>query len=368
MNWDSVVLASQWGVGWWIGAGIRMLPPASMSAERAIAVVIPARNEAHQIATLLHSLAQQTCTITELVVVNDNSTDATTDVAHAHGARVVHGTSLPEGWLGKAWACAQGVAATTAPVLVFLDADTTLACDALARVVARVTDDSLVSVQPFHRAPTFGEGLSAAGNLLAVMGAGVTGLRASNDMRMAFGPCLALTRATLETLGGFAAVRGAVPEDLALAQRARTRGVRIETFAGRSELSFRMYPEGFSTMLRGFARNLAAGMGATAWPRLFAIVWWMIGLVTATGALVQAALPAATVSARGIALAWFLAFCAQWFVLTRTVGAFGWLSSWCFPIPLAVFAVAFARSVWLRLRRAPMRWRDRIVQHSGAAR
>ncbi|HYW51031.1 MAG TPA: glycosyltransferase family 2 protein, partial [Gemmatimonadaceae bacterium] len=82
-------------------------------------VVIPAKNAAKFLASTLESVRQQTCPASEIVVVDDGSNDATAEVARAAGVTVMsHATSS-----GPAASRNRGVAATTAPLVAFLDAD-----------------------------------------------------------------------------------------------------------------------------------------------------------------------------------------------------------------------------------------------------
>lgn len=370
MDLGLLFLVAQWCVGWWIGLGLRSLPRRIEAAPTGpeVAVIVPARNEAHQISALLNSLHAQTLQPAEIVVVDDGSDDATAAIAHDHGARVVVGQELPADWNGKAWACEQGVGATRAPLMVLLDADTTLAPDALERIAAVTRPGVVISVQPWHATRTVREGLSAANNLFAIQGAGLTGLWRKPPVALAFGPCLAMTRETYGAIGGFAAVRNRVPEDLALARAARAAGVVVAPYAGRSAVTFRMYPEGVRTMVRGFARNLAAGMRAIRIARLIAVIWWIVGLVTALGLGVRAMTPDASLSGRVIGAVALIAFTVQWSVLVRSAGTFGWLGTWVFPLPLAVFAVSLVRSLWWRVSGRSIRWRGRPVQARSTAR
>lgn len=362
MPWSIALalLVTQWLVGWWVGLRARHVPAAPGAVTPgSVAVIIPARNEAHAIADAVGSVLAQGDIVAEVIVVDDGSTDGTADVARSAGARVVVAPPAPEGWHGKSWACQVGADATRAPMLVFLDADVTLGAGLLARVAADAADGALVSVQPLHVTPRVQEGLAAACNLVTVLGAAVTGLRPPKRALVAFGPCLALLRTTYGALGGHAAVRALVPEDLALAQRADRLGIAARAYCGDGAITYRMYPEGFATMLRGFTRNLAAGADSVTRLRLVAVVWWIIGLVGAISFAVGSigsAMPQAILGPVVLG-----AFVVQWIILLRAAGRFGVLNTVVYPLPLAVFFVAMARSTWNRALRRPVQWRGRPV-------
>lgn len=86
-----------------------------------VAVCIPARNEAATIGGIVACVADlvEEGVVDDLVVVDDGSIDGTAAIAAHAGARVVPSDGGP----GKGQALRQAVAATTAEVLVFLDAD-----------------------------------------------------------------------------------------------------------------------------------------------------------------------------------------------------------------------------------------------------
>lgn len=91
-----------------------------------VCVLIPARNEAHNLGRLVPQLLEPNPGL-KLYVYDDDSEDATAEVAAAAGARVIRGGPLPQGWTGKNWACHQlaKVAAedSDADWLLYLDAD-----------------------------------------------------------------------------------------------------------------------------------------------------------------------------------------------------------------------------------------------------
>ena len=77
----------------------RMDSSAALDAS-SLSVIIPARNEAHNITSLLGSLDRQTFPLHEIIVVDDGSSDATAVVAEQMGATVLTGQALPDGWCG----------------------------------------------------------------------------------------------------------------------------------------------------------------------------------------------------------------------------------------------------------------------------
>ncbi|TCJ14737.1 glycosyltransferase family 2 protein [Parasulfuritortus cantonensis] len=83
-----------------------------------ISIVIPARNEAASLADVLDRIREH-CRADEIIVVDDASTDATTDVAEQHGARVVRHPYRK----GNGAAIKTGARAATGEILVFLDGD-----------------------------------------------------------------------------------------------------------------------------------------------------------------------------------------------------------------------------------------------------
>ncbi|HEY5187321.1 MAG TPA: glycosyltransferase, partial [Actinomycetes bacterium] len=135
-----------------------------------VSVVIPARNEETTLPALLESLRQLTIGVAEIVVVDDGSRDATASVARSAGATVLTASAPPPGWTGKAWACHLGASATSADLLLFLDADTVLARDALGGLLElHERHGGLVSVQPFHCVVRAYEQLSSYFNVMSLL-------------------------------------------------------------------------------------------------------------------------------------------------------------------------------------------------------
>jgi len=285
----------------------------------------------------------------ELVVVDDHSEDATAARAEAGGARVVEAPPLPDGWVGKTSACLAGVRATTAAILVFLDADTTPSADLLDRLSSAVAahPGSLVSVQPWHVPGRPAETPSMLFNVVSLMGSAgftVAGRAGHGGRPLAFGPVLACRRDAYLAVGGHAHpdVRASVAEDIALG---RCFG-QVELYTGRPDITLRMYPEGFAQLVGGWTRTISTGAGSSR--------WWVVALTAAW-----------MWSVAGGWLAspwWYLATVAQLGVFARRAGRFGPLVVLAVPFEVAVFVVVFARSAVLRATGRDVAWKGRRVR------
>jgi chlorobactene glucosyltransferase len=108
-----------------------------------LSVLIPARNEETNIARCVHSLLVQDYPNFEILVLDDQSDDATPEIlcrlaAHEPRLTALAGQALPEGWIGKNWACHQLARQARGELLLFTDADTVYQPNALSALVAAV--------------------------------------------------------------------------------------------------------------------------------------------------------------------------------------------------------------------------------------
>ena len=348
-------------VGWMAGTvllwRVRTPPPATGTGPDAtVSVVIPARDEQGRLPRLLASLAQQTTSPLEVLVVDDGSTDQTAAVGRAGGARVISAPPPPVGWLGKPWACHVGAGVAQGGSLLFLDADTWLAPDGVARLAGaqrELAPAGLLSVQPFHAVRRPYEQLSAFCNLVPFMASGAASARVASSSPVAFGPCLFTAASDLAEVGGFAAVRDQIVEDAALAHAYRRAGRPVRCLSGGRTVAFRMYPGGLASLIEGWTKNLAGGARwASPLALLGSVAWVCAGMSVTTEAVTQPSL--------GVAVAWF-ALSGQVFWMLRRLGSFHWTTAAVFPVPLVVFVALFLRSAVLRLAGRPVRWRGRRI-------
>jgi len=334
-----------WSLGWVLLWSTRPLA-VPRGGRRPVAVVVPARDEAAALASLIGPLVAQLRPGDELVVVDDHSADGTAAVAASLGARTIAAPHLPAGWIGKPHACATGAAATSAPLLVFLDADVRPGPRLLDGLAADVRPGAVTSVQPWHDAVTPGERLVLLANVVAVMGCGaftVLGSRLRPDV--AFGPVLAVERATYDAVGGHGhpAVRASLTEDIELARAVGS----SRLFTSRADATFRMYPDGLGQAVAGWSRTMAAGLAATRWWLALAVAAWVSSLAGGpfTG------WPAYPLSA------------VQVWVLGRRAGRVGPVLAALHPLLVVTLVVVVVRAAWLRVR-GTTSWKGRDVAAS----
>ena len=256
-----------------------------------VAVIIPARDEAANIGRCLSSLIKQTYPASRLriVLVDDHSNDATMAIATALAQTcsqltLLRSPALPPHWVGKSHACWIGARAVAQEVdwLCFVDADVWAEPALVASAMATVRDDGLdlLSLAPRQELGSFAERL--------VMPCGLYLLAFCQDLRTvqarhgsgvtATGQIMLVRRSCYDAIGGHAAVRGAICEDLMLARLLKHAGAYAILRDGRSLLSTRMY-RGWSTLWIGIAKNLSEMLGGP--PRTIAIAMVAIMLAWA---------------------------------------------------------------------------------------
>jgi len=228
-----------------------VLAPHVPSSRPDVAVVVPARDEAASIEAVLRSLlAQDYRGSFRIILVDDNSTDGTGDIARGivdPRLTVVTGAARPAGWSGKLWAVSQGIArAGDVPMVFLTDADIVHRPEHLGTLVSRAErgDLDMVSEMVELACESWAERALVPAfvfffQLLYPFAWVNDPLRAT--AAAAGGTVLIRTRA-LVRIGGVEAVRGALIDDVALATAVK-RGGRI--WLGHSALarSIRPYPE-----------------------------------------------------------------------------------------------------------------------------
>ena len=224
------------------------LKPALPHTAPDVDIIVPARDEAALIGPVIASLtAQDYPGNLRVILVDDNSTDGTAEAAGTHPRlTILKAAPKPPGWAGKLWALAQGVEASTAPLLFFTDADITHDPRHLSTLAARLNTPRVDMVSEMVRlnCQSWPERFLIPAFVyffqLLYPFAQVNNPR--HRMAGAAGGTVLIRREALRRIGGIAAIKGALIDDVTLARAVKKGGA---IYLGHSGLarSIRPYPE-----------------------------------------------------------------------------------------------------------------------------
>lgn len=333
----------------------RNKPPPSIS------IIIPARNEAHNLEPLLNSINKQNVKPHEILVIDDQSDDGTVTVARNHQAIVVSGRPLPEGWKGKNWACQQGADAATGDLFLFLDADTRLAPSFIQELLGVYQDNpGLLSIAPYHRIKQPYEELSAFFNIVMLAGVNAFGTGTSSGENTAlFGQCLLISRHNYSTLGGHSSVKAEVLENFKLSKQCTQHNIQKRCFLGRGSIEMRMFPMGYHELCQSWKKGFTAGASSTAPRALILSSIWISGAMCTLVAIILSASSYRTEPLIISTSLVYLIYVFQCRYAFRLAGNFSWFNALLFPISLLFYQCLFFSSLIDKRRKKTILWKGR---------
>jgi hypothetical protein len=326
-----------------------------------VSIIVPARNEEACLGECLASLVQQTAIAREILVVDDDSTDATRAIAESFpGVRVLAAGPLARGHSGKCNAAQTGADAALGEWLLFTDADTVHEPGSLARAVAEAGQygADLLSYSPRQEVEGFWEKA-----VMPVVFAELAGRYRPSEVcdplsptAAANGQYLLIRREAYDAVGGHAAVAHTLLEDVELARAVKRSGWKLRFRYGGDAVRARMY-RNFAELRDGWTKNLALlfpDAPQLARERATEVLLFAAG--AATGAAGMASGRAAwTVTG------WGLATLISVRVLARLGRAnFGWPGVAFSPAGLPVFIYLLLRSHRGHRGRGPVQWKGRV--------
>ena len=251
----------------------RLKPNQDVAApDTSLTVVIPAFNEAHNIEACVASVLanQPPCRNWSLLVVDDESSDATVDNALRAGSAAPHFRLIQAGprpvnerWVGKNWACSRAVDQISSEWLLFIDADVRLKPDALKRSLAQALDEQadLLSLAPRLSCGCLAEWMVQP-IMASLLGLGFPIIETNDPaspVAFAAGPFMLFKASTYAEIGGHRALAGEVVEDLALARAIKAGGHRLRYLLGLDAVDLRMYSD-FAALWEGWTKNWFLGL------------------------------------------------------------------------------------------------------------
>ncbi|WP_019914976.1 glycosyltransferase [Paenibacillus sp. HW567] len=279
-----------------------------------LSVLIPARDEAGNISDCLTSI--MACSAAgievEILVLDDHSSDGTGRLAAAAGGsrvRVMQGRELPEGWLGKSFACAQLAEAAGGEWLLFLDADVRLRPNALQQAAdaAKMQGRGLITGFPRQITGTWLERL-----VVPLMGFTIIChlplplVRGTHDPRFvaAHGGFMLIHRDSYFTSGGHKAIRSELVDDMALARAVKRAGEPVSLADIADDSNMRMYHYA-AEVWRGYRKNIYAGVGRNPLLLLAMLAFYLLLYVLPFGIAIYSVLNGWSIEALYSLLAYF---------------------------------------------------------------
>jgi chlorobactene glucosyltransferase len=342
-----------------------------------VSVIVPARNEEANISACVESLIRQDYPNFEIIVIDDNSEDATADIVqgikHREGERIrlIKGAPLPAGWAGKPHACFQAAQQAHGKWLLFTDADTTHTPQMLRETLALAQEKHVALLSGFPRQHTKHLSQKIAIPMIYFLIMSLIPLWLLHSSRkslpsLAIGQFLLFSADAYWKIGGHEAVKSRVTEDVYL-------GIAISKAGGRhlavdlSDLvNCHMYTsigdawKGLSRALYGVSSVSYLGLSlllVLGCATLLVPFYWLIKLLLTTGTLPQ----------------WGPLVILQitlLFIMRRWVDAHfkeGWLATLLYPLGIIFLIAIVINGMGRRLAGASVSWKKRSYDETTPA-
>jgi cellulose synthase/poly-beta-1,6-N-acetylglucosamine synthase-like glycosyltransferase len=234
-----------------------------------VSILLPARNEANRV--LLQALASvlaQDYRQIEVIAVNDRSTDSTGSILASLAEtddrlRVISSAEPPAGWLGKPNALQQAFEVSHGEWIVTLDADMVLETNAIRTALSHAMAGNIevLTLMPSFETGSFWERVFTPAWLLTLLGAYPFFILNNPKLKQAFafGGFSLIHREALKRIGGFAAVRADIVEDVRLAELLKRSGARYRIEHAPNLMRTRMQ-NGLKEIWDFLSRGMFAGM------------------------------------------------------------------------------------------------------------
>lgn len=265
-----------------------------VSKDPKVSILIPAKNEEKRIRSCLNTITNQDYQNLEIIVLDDNSTDNTFDIIKEYEPKikVIKGTTKPDFWLGKNWACDQLSKYAQGDIFIFTDADNWYEQNSVTNTIKYIDKYNLnmISAFPENVTKTFFEKLfssSVEHILYSLLPLWMTLRSKKSSLSAANGQWIAIKKDSYSSLGGHEAVKHTNVEDITLARKAKKMNMKILTVSGVGIIYTRMYKT-FDEIIKGFSKNMYQMLGGNLAAFLFHLIlfWSTIFLLFTSNTIV----------------------------------------------------------------------------------
>jgi chlorobactene glucosyltransferase len=251
-----------------------------------VSILIPARNEEKNISKCVYSLLNQDYRNLELIVLDDSSSDATLQILESmtnefSNLRIIKGEALPEGWLGKHWACHQLASEAKGEILLFTDADTVHSSPTISHAVSvmiREETDLLTAVVK-ERTDTLGELITIPfmiHSVFSIFPLVIAYGKKFRSLAVTSGQFMMFRKQSYLSIGGHEAVKDHGVDDISLGRLIKKARMKWRLYDASDLVECKMY-DGFKAAYLGFLKNYFSLFDYRIIPAAF--VWsWMLTL------------------------------------------------------------------------------------------
>ncbi len=312
-----------------------------------VSIILPVRNQARTVSDCVRSLVGLEYPNKEIIVVDGGSTDGTRELVQkfSHEITLVDEEPLPDGWVGKNWACHLGYKRSRGELLLFTDGDSVHAIDSLARSVnyLRAENADLVTLAPGTILRSFWERLLQPPIFLLIMIL-VGGKLVNDDNRLnaiGNGQYMLFRREAYDRIGGHYAVRDKIIEDYSLGRLLKRAGMRLRFVTASDALGVRMYAS-LGEIWRGWRKNFYTVSEKHMLPRAVTRIFLMFTFlvlpfaVLGYGILLAAATPLNAYLVAGLFMSGLL-----WLGIVMLDNSIGVSPLYALMFPLAIMVYIF---------------------------
>ncbi len=325
--------------------------PATISKK--VSILIPMRNEEANVIGCLNSvLTQKGLLDFEVIVLDDHSTDATSEkLANYPHVKVIRGADLPDGWLGKIWACHQLSQIAIGEILVFLDADVRLTEDAVASTINEMKEWSFISPYPKQLSIGLPEKIFQPllhWSWLASVPLYISQKFRIKSMAVANGQFFVVAKKAYENCGGHEKIKNEVLDDLALARVLLSAKYKGGVAEGGKVSTCTMYPN-FSELIKGYEKSLWKAFGGVVGNIVALLLLISTGVFSILAALAGSELAA---------LAFIFIYLSR--IISSIRSGESAITAIAHPIAVLILTYINIKS-WLGKVRGNLTWRDRVI-------
>jgi glycosyltransferase involved in cell wall biosynthesis len=255
----------------------------SLISSPKVSILVPARNEEQNIGNLLNQLSEFSYMNLEIIIYDDNSTDRTAEIVKNHiinnqKIRLLSGEGLPDGWLGKNYACHCLAEEARGEVLLFLDADVSVKNGLIERSLNHFQKFNLqlLSIFPKQIFKSTGEKISVPlmnWILLSFLPLIFVRILKNAAFSAANGQFMLFNSDTYKRLIPHSLFRKHRVEDIAIISYFKKQDLKTDTLLGDEHIKCRMY-NGMFEAIEGFSKNIFQFFGSSIFLTL------IVGIIT----------------------------------------------------------------------------------------